>query len=177
LDLGPVVGANVSFFGEELGCKILVENLYADVDRHASAGTTGELAASFDGRLTQADESVDGILCWDIFDYLDRGGAQALAKRLVRMLKPDGVVLAYFAAGAPAPDQPVRFTKYVVVDRGQLEYRSYPAVRPRQQPLPNRDIQRNFEPLRITEQFLMKNNVREILFRKPSSGRDQTPAP
>jgi hypothetical protein len=64
-----------------------------------------------------------------------------------------------------------------VVDRGQLEYRSYPAVRPRQQPLPNRDIQRNFEPLRITEQFLMKNNVREILFRKPSSGRDQTPAP
>ena len=33
LDLGPVIGANVSFFGEQLGCKILVEDLYADIDR------------------------------------------------------------------------------------------------------------------------------------------------
>ena len=34
LDLGPVVGSNVSFFGEQLGCKIFVEDLYADIDRH-----------------------------------------------------------------------------------------------------------------------------------------------
>ena len=176
LDLGPVVGANVSFFGEELGCKILVENLYAYVDRRAAAGTLTELAGSLDARLTQADGSVDGILCWDLFDYLDRAGAQALAKRLVRMLKPDGVLLGYFANSAPAPNQAAHFTKYVVVDRGQLEYRSYPTACGRQQPLPNRDIQRNFEPLRITEQFLMKNNVREILFRKPAAAPDQTPS-
>ena len=28
LDLGPVVGTNVTFFGEELGCKIHVEDLF-----------------------------------------------------------------------------------------------------------------------------------------------------
>ena len=33
--------------------------------------------------------------------------------------------------------------------------------------MPNRDIQRMFEPLRITEQFLLKSNLREVLFRKP----------
>ena len=34
LDLGPVVGSNVSFFGEQLGCKIFVEDIFADLDRH-----------------------------------------------------------------------------------------------------------------------------------------------
>jgi len=34
LDLGPVVGSNVSFFGEQLGCKIFVEDVFADLDRH-----------------------------------------------------------------------------------------------------------------------------------------------
>jgi len=39
LDLGPVVGHNITFLGEELGCKIHVEDLYADLDRHVRAGT------------------------------------------------------------------------------------------------------------------------------------------
>ena len=37
LDLGPVVGSNVSFFGEQLGCKIFVEDIFADLDRHVRA--------------------------------------------------------------------------------------------------------------------------------------------
>ena len=37
----------------------------------------------------------------------------------------------------------------------------------KQRPLPNRDIQLLFEPLRIVEQFLLKTNLREVLFRKP----------
>ena len=46
LDLGPVIGANVSFFGEQLGCKILVEDLYADIDRQRPHGDEA-LAAFF----------------------------------------------------------------------------------------------------------------------------------
>jgi len=38
----------------------------------------------------------------------------------------------------------------------------------RKAPLLNRDIQRLFEPLRITEIFLLKTNLREVLFRKPA---------
>ena len=34
--------------------------------------------------------------------------------------------------------------------------------------MPNRDIQRMFEELRIAEQFLLKSNLREVLFRKPA---------
>ena len=71
LDLGPVVGSNVSFFGEQLGCKIFVEDIYADLDRHVRDGTLEELPAFLTKRFSAADGTVDGILCWDVIDYLD----------------------------------------------------------------------------------------------------------
>src|SRR6266699_677983 len=52
LDLGPVVGSNVSFFGEQLNCKILVEDLYADLDRHIRAQRIDALAAFLMSRFT-----------------------------------------------------------------------------------------------------------------------------
>jgi len=53
LDLGPVVGANVNFFGEELGCKILVGNLTEDIDQHHKEGKADQLAAFFESALTR----------------------------------------------------------------------------------------------------------------------------
>src|SRR6185503_7190478 len=47
LDLGPVVGSNVTFFGEQIGCKILVEDLYKDLDRHVREGKIDQLGAFF----------------------------------------------------------------------------------------------------------------------------------
>ena len=169
LDLGPVVGTNVTFFGEELGCKILVENVFKDIDRHIVEGKVEELPAFLSKRFSQADESLDGILCWDIFDYLDWKAAQALARELVRIVRADGAVLAQFSTTESKVPGPPTYTKYVVVDRQTLQYRPYAAARGKQRPLVNRDIQRMFEPLRITESFLLKNNLREVLFRKPAA--------
>jgi hypothetical protein len=58
------------------------------------------------------------------------------------------------------------YTKYVVVDPSHLKYRTYPASRPRQRALLNGDIIRMFGGLRVSDSFLMKSNVREMLFRK-----------
>ena len=116
--------------------------------------------------------SVDGILCWDVFDYLDRPAAQALAR--AARSRSCGLT-ARCSRCSPPPSRRRRtapiYTKYVVVDRQTLQYRPYPAARGKQRPLLNRDIQRMFEPLRITEQFLLKNNLREVLFRKPARRR------
>ena len=78
LDLGPVVGSNVSFFGEQLGCKIFVEDIFADLDRHVREGKLDQLPEFLRKRFPQADGEVDGILCWDLIDYLDRPAAQQL---------------------------------------------------------------------------------------------------
>ncbi len=60
------------------------------------------------------------------------------------------------------------YTKYVVVDEANLKYRTYPAARARQRSLLNGDIIKLFKDLRVTDSFLMKSKVREMLFRKPA---------
>lgn len=167
LDLGPVVGQNVTFFGEQLGCKIFVENLYKDIERHIREQKLEELPAFVEKRFPQEDSSVDGVLCWDVLDYLERPAAQAVARQLARIVRPDGALLAQFIATQPATPQKPEYTRYVVIDQATLQYRPYPAARGKQRPLLNRDIEKMFEPLRVTEQFLLKNNLREVLFRKP----------
>lgn len=166
LDLGPVVGGNVSFFGEQLGCKIFVEDIYAEIDRHTREDKLDGLPDYLARRLPQAEGSVDGILCWDVMDYLARPAAQALAKELMRVLKPDGTLLAFFGS-AQSHDAPF-YTKYIVVDEISLMYRRYKATRGRHAILLNRDIIRLFEGLHVADQFLLQNNVRELLFRKPA---------
>jgi hypothetical protein len=165
LDLGPVVGSNVSYFGEQLGCKIFVEDIFADLDRHVREGTLDQLPEFLSKRLPQAEGEVDGILCWDLIDYLDRPAAQALATQLTRVLRPDGALLGFFGSIAP---QDAHYTKFIIVDDVNLKHRSYPAARARQAILLNRDIIRLFSGLRVSDSFLLKNNLREILFRKPA---------
>jgi hypothetical protein len=165
LDLGPVVGSNVSFFGERLGCKIFVEDVFADLDRHVRTGTVNAFPAFLESRFARMPEGVHGVLCWDLIDYLDRRSAQVLAQQLTRLLGPDGALLAFFGT---AQSRDARYTKFIIVDDLNLKYRVYPASRLRQAPVPNRDILRLFSGLRVSDSFLLKNNQREILFRKPA---------
>lgn len=165
IDLGPVVGANVTFFGEQLGCRIRVEDLAVDIERHVKDGKVDELPKFFANRFSQVADSVDGILCWDVLDFLDPPAAMALARSLTNILRPDGALLGFFST---AEGRNHVYTKYIVHNDTTLRYRTYPAARARQRSLLNRDIIRMFEGLRVTESFLMKNNLREILFRKPA---------
>jgi hypothetical protein len=163
MDLGPVVGSNVTFFGERLGCKIIIEDLFGDLDRHSRNGAV-PFAEELNGRLAHAPGSVDGILCWNFFDYLDLAAAQVLAAALTRLLRPEGALLGFFTTVA-VPDS--RFSKYVILDEDTLRQRPYTSARKKQTPLQNRDIIRMFEGLKVAESFLLKTNVREFLFRKP----------
>ena len=167
MDLGPVVGSNVTFFGERLGCKIIVEDLFADLDRHSKNGAT-PFADKLRGRLAHKAESVDGILCWNFFDYLDLRSAQVLASELTRVLRPDGAVLGFFTTVA-VPD--TKFSKYVILDENTVKQRPYSEGGKKQAPLQNRDIIRMFTGLKVSESFLLKTNVREFLFRKPASSQ------
>ena len=141
LDLGPVVGSNVSFFGERLSCKIHVEDLFQVIEAHAKTGSTEGLDQAIDGLLGFAPGSVDGILCWDLFDYLGKSSGQLLAGRLARLLKKGGVLYGFFGT---TPATPVKRTVLVT-----------------------RDINRMFDGLVVAESVLLKTSSRETLFRKP----------
>jgi hypothetical protein len=166
VDLGPVVGANVEFFGERLACKIHVLDLFVDVEAAARTGTRDQLADRLAERLTLPYESVDGILCWDLFDFLDRATAQSLAQHLSKLLRPGGALYAFFGT---TPAELASYTRYIVSGDDGYRLRSYPATPTTRAVLANRDIARMFEGLTTAESVLLKSNTRETLFRKPQT--------
>lgn len=164
LDLGPVVGANIAFFGERLSCKIYVEDLVADIEDHARREARDRLPHFLTTRLTEPDESVDGILCWDIFDYLDRKAGKALAARLTRLLRKGGALYGFF--GTTAIDL-TTYSRFVVEGDDRLRLRPFPVSRVRRDVLLTRDIIKMFDGLIVTQSMLLKSRTRETLFRKP----------
>jgi hypothetical protein len=163
MDLGPVIGSNITFLGERVGCKIHVADLYADIDRHVLHDKLDQLPEFLTGRLAVRPASIDAVLGWDIFDYLAPMAATALAGELMRILRPGGVLLGFF--GARASDDP-RYTKFFLQDESHLRCRYYPSACTRRWVLQNRDINIMFAGLEICETVLLKSGVREILFRK-----------
>ena len=164
MDLGPAVGPNVTFFGERLGCKIILEDLFGDLERYPKDAET-PFSHYLKTRLKHQDASIDGILCWNFFDFLDLASAQVLAASLTRLLRPDGALLAFFATVGVADS---RFSKYLIVDEDSVKQRPYSSAGKKQTAFPNRDIIRMFDGLKVAESFLLKTNVREFLFRKPA---------
>jgi hypothetical protein len=163
MDLGPVVGSNVTFLGERLGCKIILEDLFGDLERYPKNSET-PLAEYFRTRLKHQPATVDGIICWNLFDFLDLASAQVLAASLIKILKTDGCLLAFFATIASTD---ARFSKYMIMAEDSVKQKPYSSVGRKQTALQNRDIIRIFAGLKVAESFLLKNNVREFLFRKP----------
>ena len=102
VELGPATEGNVAFLGEHVACRIFVEDLLDKLP-------LGEAAHSVvPPPLQHANESVDGILCWDIFDYLSPSAGQDLADDLARILRPGGALLLYHRTESmsdPAPGQ------------------------------------------------------------------------
>ena len=162
LDFGPVTGPNVAFCGERLGCKLFIEDLTSDLSRHLAAETMDALPDAVQLRLRQGAGSVDGILCWDFFDFLRKPAAQRVAHHLVQMLRPGGAMIGYFAISDVERSS---FMKYEIVDDQSLRHRPHAGAGKRHAH-PNREIIRMFEGLVVAESFLLKNNSREILLRK-----------
>jgi hypothetical protein len=163
IDFGPVIGTNVAFFGEHLGCKLHIEDLAKDIDRHTRAGTREQLPEALAARFPQTDASVDGVLCWDIFDFLEPAASKALSKEIVRVLRPGGAVLGFFCTKAVDRGS---FTKYEIIEESSLRHRHHPGTGGPKFVLQNRDIIKMFDGLSVSESFLLKSNTREILLRK-----------
>jgi hypothetical protein len=164
LDLGPVVGANVSFFGDRLACKIYVEDVFADIERHARSGSRDALGAFLAARTLPQEGSVDAVLCWDLFDYLDQAAGKALATRLTSLLRTGGVLYGFFGT---TPVDLGHYTRFALEGEDTMRQRQYPATTCRRTVLMTRDINRMFEGLVVAESVLLKTSTRETLFRKP----------
>ena len=178
VDLGQAVGVNVTFLGEHLGCKLHVEDLLSDLETWGPQPPPGDDQQSEDGAggqeddrtknrvLKRATESVDGILCWDVFDYLEADAAGALAEEITRVLRPGGGVFLCHAAEQCQIAGPIQ---HEIVDDVTLRYRASPRAVPASRVWQSRAITRMFAELTINSSFLLTNRMREVVFRKMSA--------
>jgi hypothetical protein len=165
LDLGPVVGANVTFFGERLSCKMMIEDLRVDIATAVRDGRTDELPALLTERITRTvPEPVHGVLCWDVFDSLDKKSARAVAECICGLLRPQGVLHGLFGTKPTGQDER---TRYIVESETALRCRREPADPLPRYALQTGEINRLFAGLSTMESVLLVNHTREVLFRKP----------
>lgn len=164
LDLGPVVGSNVSFFGDRLSCKMLIEDLHEEIEAALKERAPESLSTRLTDRIAAAVSGpVDGILCWEVFDYLDRASARALAGSLRTILAPGGVLHGLF--GTVAKPGATR-TRFIMQSETAVKCRTEPWVAAGRYAYQTGEITRMFEGLTVAESVLLQNRTRETLFRK-----------
>lgn len=184
VDLGVAVGANVTFLGELFGCKLHVEDILsaaeiwwppppddadgADEEDDLDAKDAEERADVLEGarHLGHESRSVDGVLCWDVFDYLQAEAADALGREVTRVLRPGGVTFVCHGRRDREVQGPVQ---YEILDEMTLRYRMIKVARPAISVRESREMMKLFAGLSVGSSFLLKSRMRELVLRKPLS--------
>jgi SAM-dependent methyltransferase len=170
LDLGGTSPANIKYF-TELGARIYT----GDVLR--SSANPEYLVKNSDGQtvidpdkflkdnLDFDAESFDAVLCWDTPDYMNEALVKPVVQRIHKIMKPAGLLLAFFHtkdAGADAP-----YYRYHVVSQDTVEMQQLPTTSNSyfklQRVFNNRHIENLFHDYGSIKFFLGRDNIREVL--------------
>ena len=126
--------------------------------------------------LVYPGAQVDVVLCWNLADYLDESLVKPVVGRLWSLLKPGGVLLAFFHTQEAGPDAPCY--RYHIVGSDTLEMQHLDSRgdgkkgSPRaaaagifrlQRVFNNRNIENLFRDFASIKFFLARDNVREVL--------------
>jgi SAM-dependent methyltransferase len=186
LDLGSTSAINIRHFTER-GHRIYSEDLL-------TASTDPELLskdeqgnASLDSRKFLAENLVypaahfDVVLCWNLPDYLDESLVKPVVGRLWSVLKPGGMLLAFFHTRDAGPDSPchrfhvigadtLEMTRIVLRKEGRRASAGagHGAASTSdgfqlQRVFNNRHIENLFHDFASIKFFLARDNIREVL--------------
>ena len=165
LDLGSTSPQNIAHL-TGLGHRIynedvLTSSLGADLVCKNEDGTTSvNLEKFLNNNLNYKGQHFDAILCWDIPDYLHESLVKAMIERLASVLKPGGVLLAYFHTKDAGPDAP--YYRYHIAGKDSLDLQRGPQFH-LQRVFNNRHIENLFRDFSNIKFFLARDNVREVL--------------
>jgi SAM-dependent methyltransferase len=184
LDLGSTSPANIRFFTER-GHKIYSEDLLVASTDPSLITKDEEGKIVLDSRKFLADNLLyaaahfDVVLCWNLPDYLDESLVRPVMGRLWSVLKPGGMLLAFFHTKDAGPDSPC--FRFHIVGKDTLEMQRVVAKREArrgptgavhtaitegfrlQRVFNNRHIETLFRDFASIKFFLARDNVREVL--------------
>jgi SAM-dependent methyltransferase len=165
LDLGPTSPQNIAHL-TGLGHRVYNEDvLLASMDPSLVAknedGTSSVNLENFlADNLKYNGQQFDAVLAWDIPDYLHETLVKAMIERISAVMKPGGVLLAFFHTKDAGPDAP--YYRYHIAGKDSLDLQRGPQFR-LQRVFNNRHIENLFRDYSNIKFFLARDNVREIL--------------
>lgn len=165
LDLGPTSSANINFLTGFGGRVYNVDILRASQDREylvRQEDGTEALGAEkfFSENLNYPERQFDAILCWDVPDYLPETLVKPMVERIHKILKPGGILLAFFHTKDAGPDSP--YCRYHIVNGEVLDLEPRPDFC-LQRVFNNRHIENLFKGFASLKFFLARDNIREVL--------------
>ena len=169
LDLGGASQQNVMYItglGHRLHSEDIVRALdacFGDGDFYANQQVE-ERVERFCSQCLGFDEGqLDGVLAWDVLEYLSPHLLTQMLEQIHRILRPGGALLAFFHTDEKAATTPCY--SYRIGDTRQLQLTERGQRKPAQH-FHNRSLERIFQHFGSVKFFLTRDNLREVLVRR-----------
>ena len=164
LDLGSASQANISFI-TGMGHKLYTEDLFrtllaVESGRAGGAEPVVDEERFFRENLDYPEAHFDGILCWDLLDFLSDPLVGPLVERLHRLSKPGGNLLTFFRTSPLS--EPVPLYQYRIRSEDTLQITGCGTSKMRRH-FTNRTIENLFRPFASLRFYLARDNLREVI--------------
>jgi len=171
LDLGSTSPTNISLL-TGLGHRLYTEDVLTAAHDPALRATGEDGRPTVDVKeflaenLTFRGPMFDAVMCWDVADYLPEPIVKPVVERLCAVMKPGGILLAFFHTRDAGPDAP--YYRYHLAGKDVLEMQPTAGADggPQfklQRVFNNRHIENLFKEFHSLKFFLARDNVREVL--------------
>ncbi|HUB83431.1 MAG TPA: class I SAM-dependent methyltransferase [Bryobacteraceae bacterium] len=167
LDLGGATQQNVSFI-TDLGHRLYSENFLqilketSSADGMADQSNPGLIDYFLRQALDYPEGHFDGVLIWDVLEYLAPALLTAVVERLHKVVRPGSYMLAFFHADDKL--EAVPSYAFRIQDVKNLQVLQQGTRRPMQL-FNNRSLERLFTKSDSVKFFLTKDRLREVVIR------------
>jgi SAM-dependent methyltransferase len=165
LDIGPTSSTNINYI-TSLGHSIYMANLVEEASKPEwlLPGEGGEpprfdVSRFVEGNLSFSGRSFDVVILWDTADYLPEDLLAPVFSRIHEVLKPGGLMLAFFHAASGSENH---FHRYHLTDSDVVEMQragDYPLLNV----YSNRKIENMLGAFSNYRFFLAKDSLREVI--------------
>jgi SAM-dependent methyltransferase len=178
LDIGATSASNIRFFTER-GHRIYSQDLLVASADPALAISNEQGLPTLDSKkfleenLAYPNTHFDLVFCWNLADYMDECLVKPVIGRLWSVMKPGGMLVAFFHTREAGPDAP--YYRYHITGNDTLEMHALNAKAGTrkdrsshgnfalQRVFNNRHIENLFRDFASIKFFLSRDNVREVL--------------
>ena len=169
LDLGRASQASVTFI-TSLGHRLCFEDLLRSLDQKgkdasflAQQSTPERVELFMRQSLDFPEQHFDGVLVWDVLEYLPPPLLKPAVDRLFHIVKPQSLMLAFFHAEREAEHLPLH--SYRIADARNI------CLSPRGKRKPaqvfnNRGVERLFQRFHSVKFFLARDHLREVIVKR-----------